>query len=266
MKERSIGFLGGGRVTRILLGGWQRAGRLPAEITVFDPDTKARERLARSLGAAVTTAGDAAPASRADLVVLAVHPPACEPALAALAAELRPTAVVLSLAPKVDMAQMEQALGGFSRLARMIPNAPSIVGAGYNPIAFGAGLPEAERREILGLFEPLGDCPLVAEEELEAFAVLSAMGPTYLWFQLTTLRDLGVEFGMAPEAASLATAKMALGAVAALFDGGLSEAEVMDLVPIRPLAGHEAAVTQAYRSVLPALYEKLASRHAMAAA
>lgn len=266
MTTRSLGFLGGGRVTRILLGGWRRAGRLPEEIVVCEPDATARQRLERALGSAATTTSEAAPASRADLVVLAVHPPDLETVLAAVRPGLRPEAVVLSLAPKVDMARMERALGGFPRLARMIPNAPSIVGSGYNPIAFSAGVGEAERREILELFAPLGDCPQVAEEELEAYAILSAMGPTYLWFQLKTLRDLGVELGIAPEAATWATAKMALGAAAALFDGGLAETEVMDLIPIRPLAGHEAAITEAYRGVLPALYEKIAAHPATAAA
>lgn len=228
-------------------------------MTVYDPDPEARERLEQAVGSGLVTTADPAAASKADLVVLAVHPPDFETALSAVEPWLRPEAVVLSLAPKVDMARMERALGGFSRLARMIPNAPSIIGSGYNPVAFGAGLPGEERREVLGLFQPLGECPQVAEEELEAFAVLSAMGPTYLWFQLTILRDLGVEFGVAPEVAARATAKMALGAAATLFDGGLAEAEVMDLVPIRPLAGHEATVKDVYRSVLPALYEKIAA-------
>ena len=51
---------------------------------------------------------------------------------------------------------------------------------------------------------------------------------------------------------------MAAGAAAALFDDDLNEAEVMDLVPVRPLAAHEADIAAAYRTVLPALYEKLA--------
>ena len=34
----------------------------------------------------------------------------------------------------------------------------------------------------------------------------------------------------------------------------------MDLVPVRPLASHEAEILGAYRSALPALYEKLAGK------
>ena len=249
MTLQSVGFIGGGRVARILLGGWRRASTLPSEVIVYDPDTKALDFLRLSVGPAIATTGDCARVASADLVILAVHPPVFEEALAALRPELRPEAVVLSLAPKVVMTRMVEALGGFSRLARMIPNAPSIVGAGYNPIAFSEALGKIERREILALFQPLGECPQVEEEALEAYAIISGMGPTYLSFQLAALRDLGVD-----------TERMATGAAATLFDRDLNEAEVLDLIPVRPLAAHEDGIAAAYRSELPALYAKLAGR------
>jgi len=265
MTTKSVGFIGGGRVTRILLGGWRRADCLPRDIAVCDPDPVARGRLEQDFGTAVTTSADPVPASRMDVVVLAVHPPILEAALGSIRPELRSDTVVLSLAPKVAMSRMASALGGFPRLARAIPNAPSLVGAGYNPVAFGSGLGEVERRAVVDLLAPLGDCPEVPEEDLEAYAVVSAMGPTYLWFQLAALRDLGVDFGLSPEAAVRATARMARGSAGILFDGSLSEAEVMDLVPVRPLAVHEEGILGAYRSALPAMYEKLAGKQLAAA-
>lgn len=258
MSLQSVGFIGGGRVARILLGGWRRASTLPNEVVVYDPDKKALDFLRLNVGPEIATTGDAAQAASADLVILAVHPPAFDVALAAVRPGLRPDTIVLSLAPKVVMSRMAEALGGFSRLARMIPNAPSIVGAGYNPIAFAEALGDVERREILALFETLGECPEVEEEVLEAYAIVSAMGPTYLSFQLAALRDLGVEFGLTPEAAARATERMAAGAAVTLFDRDLNEAEVLDLIPVRPLAAHEEGIAAAYRSALPALYKKLA--------
>jgi len=265
MTTQSVGFIGGGRVTRILLGGWRRAGRWPRQIAVCEPDPAVRGVLEQEFGTALVTSDDPASASRTDVVVLAVHPPAVEPALAAIRPGLRADAVVLSLAPKVTTSRMESVLGGFSRLARAIPNAPSIVGAGFNPVAFGPRLGDAERRTVLDLLEPLGECPEVPEEDLEAYAVVSAMGPTYLWFQLAALRDLGVDFGLSPEAATRATLRMASGSAGVLFDGSLEASEVMDLVPVRPLAAHEDAILGAYRSALPALYEKLAGKPLAAA-
>ena len=46
MRGKRIGFVGGGRVARIMLGGWAKAGQMPAEIVVSDLDAGALARLA----------------------------------------------------------------------------------------------------------------------------------------------------------------------------------------------------------------------------
>ncbi len=49
-------------------------------------------------------------------------------------------AVVVSLAPVLTLARLSEMLGGFGRLVRVLPNAPSLVGAGFNPVAFADDL------------------------------------------------------------------------------------------------------------------------------
>jgi pyrroline-5-carboxylate reductase len=100
------------------------------------------------------------------------------------------------LAPKVTIVRLTSLLGGFDRIARGIPNAPSVVGSGFNPVAFGPALGDSERDTVLDLLSPLGACPVVEEASLEAYAITAAMGPTYLWFQLYELRDLARSFGL----------------------------------------------------------------------
>ena len=102
----------------------------------------------------------------------------------------------MSLAPVVTMAELSRLLGGFGRLVRMIPNAPSLVGDGFNPAAYSPALEARDRALLAGIFSAFGRFPEVAEEKLEAYAVLTAMGPTYLWFQLEVLRSLATSFGL----------------------------------------------------------------------
>jgi pyrroline-5-carboxylate reductase len=47
------------------------------------------------------------------------------------------------------------------------------------------------------------------------------------------------------------------GSLATLLESGLSPAEVMDLIPVRPLQAIEESVTAAYRTALPALLAKI---------
>jgi len=256
MKE-SFGFIGGGRVVRILLNGWMEAGVLPENIIVSDPNREALEQIAREFpGVQVVQDGNALAAGQ-DLVFLAVHPPDAGNILEVVGPALRPGAIVISLMPKLTIAQISRMLGGFNRIVRMIPNAPSMVLCGYTPVVFSQALESRDRAPISTLLELLGSYSEVPEEDLEADAVISAMGPTYLWFQLYELEKIAVSFGLSPERATDAVRKMAEGTVRTMSWSHLAPEQVMDLVPVRPLVDDEAAIRALYWKRLPALYQNL---------
>jgi len=148
-------------------------------------------------------------------------------------------------------------LGGFRRLARMIPNAPSILGLGYNPVAYGDGLPAEERNALAQLFRRWGAAPEVPEQMLETYAVLTGMGPTYFWFQWLELKRLAVEFGLSEAEAWQALAAMVRGSAEALFGSGLSPDEVLDLIPVHPLKRDEEVVRGLLSDRLGTLHAKL---------
>ena len=256
MNKQTIGFIGGGRVTRILLAGWTHAGQLATRIVVTDPNGEALARLKVRFSSIATTS-DPAEAAAQDIVFLATHPPVVAEAAGRAAGALQPSALLVSLAPKITIARLTALLGGFARIARVNPNAPSIIGAGFNPVAFGPALTAADRATVAALFAPLGENPEVAEEKIEAFAMLTAMGPTYFWFQLQALRELAVGFGLTEAEASAGMKRMVCGAARTLADSGLAPAEVMDLVPVKPLAEMETQVLEFYRTRLPALHQKI---------
>ena len=237
MTNKTIGFIGGGRIVRIFLEGWKRAGALPAKIVVTDSNAETLANLKARSPAIETASLDTAAAQ--DIVFLAVHPPVMAEMAAAIKGKLKPGAVVVSLAPKFTVAKLTELLGGFARLARVIPNAPSVVNFGFNPVAFGTALSAAYRAEVTALLTPLGECPEVAEEKLEAYAVLTAMGPTYLWFQLQALRELASGFGLSEAEFAPALKRMVCGSTRTLLESGLTPAEVMDLIPVKPLAEME---------------------------
>jgi pyrroline-5-carboxylate reductase len=257
MNINSIGFIGGGRVTRIFLSGLKAAGVKLSSVVVSDPNAETLGKL-KAMFPGITVAGpdNTQPAAQ-DLVLLAVHPPAIAGVLPGIKGAHRPGAVLVSLAPKFTLAKLSELLGGFNRIARMIPNAPSVMGAGYNPVTFGAGLGASDKQALTGLFTLLGDCPEVAEPKLEAFALLTGMGPTYLWFQLQTLCELALSFGLSDGDITPALKRMVCGAARTLLESGLSPAEVMDLIPVKPLAEDEPAIKAAYQNRLPALFAKI---------
>jgi pyrroline-5-carboxylate reductase len=256
MSDRSVGFVGGGRVTRIFLEGWKRAQKMPSKVLVSDCNAEALGKLRMRFPEVETTTANGEAAVQ-EVVFVAVHPPVVAEVVAGMRGVLKPRALVVSVAPKFTVAKLRGLLGGFERLARVIPNAPSIVNFGFNPVVFGPALTAADKDEIMDLLRPLGECPEVTEAKLEPYAVLTGMGPTYLWFQLQTLREVAAGFDLTDAEIVPALKRMVCGGARTLLESGLTPAEVMDLIPVKPLAEMEPQVAEMYRTCLPALLEKI---------
>jgi pyrroline-5-carboxylate reductase len=257
MQYSKISFIGGGRITKILLLGWKRAGKLPPQIFVTDTNPDILENLKRDVPEIETGVNNPAMAAGYDIIIISLHPPIVGKVLLEIKSVVKPKAIVISLAPKISIAKISEALGGFRDIVRINPNAPSIVNSGYNPIAFSSSISEAGRESVLTLFRTLGDCPEVSEELLEAYAITTAMGPTYFWFQLYELHDLAKTFGLSAETLKDAIPKMINGAVKTMYESGLNPEEVMDLIPVKPFVEDESAIKGSYRNRLTALYKKL---------
>lgn len=257
MNEKTLGFIGGGRITMILLAALEKRGQLPSRVVVSDMNAETLKGLQQRFPSIRTVTGGNAEAAGQDMVFLALHPPAAGDVLASIKGAVKKDAIIISLMPKLTAAWISGMLGGFSRIVRMIPNAPAIIGKGYNPVVYPAGLVAQERDVVARLFTAFGTCPEVAENKLEAYAVITAIGPTYLWFQLYELEAQARAFGMTDTEAREAVRQMAEGTLATMKDSGLAPEKVMDLVPVKPLGADEAAILAAYREKLPGLYAKL---------
>ncbi len=259
MTFKSMGFIGGGRVTAFLLRRLKEVSALPDEVIVSDPDPGRHSLISSMNPERIHCTTDNVEPTNSDLVVLAVHPPQVDSVCSQIAGHIRPGAVVLSLIPTVRLNTFAQKLQGFDRIVRMIPNAPSVIGQGFNPVAFSEALSGADRAPLQQLFAHWGISPEVPEECLEAYAVFTGMGPTYFWFQWLTLKELALQLGLAPRDADQALAKMLHGAVETLFASGLKPEEVLDLIPSYPLKKDEEGIGGILRDRIEALAQKLTS-------
>nr|WP_242451269.1 NAD(P)-binding domain-containing protein [Methanothermobacter sp. THM-2] len=233
-----------------MLGGLQRAGRTPEDVMVCDTDGRTLKSLEEDFS--VNTSTDCRDAE-GDLIFLALHPPAMKEVLT----NIKPPqdSMVVSLAPRISMGYMQKAMNHL-KVARVIPNAPSIINRGYNPFCISSEASQSDKENLKSIFDALGDFPEVDEEKLEAYAIITAMGPTYLWFQLDELERLAVEFGMDTKEAKAAVSSMTLGAVEAFYSYPQRDI-LMDLIPIKPLSSEEAEIRSIYRDKLTALYRNL---------
>jgi pyrroline-5-carboxylate reductase len=254
---KTIGFIGGGRVTRILLHAFKRADVHFNEIHVFDVNEAVLADLKSQFSLTTLSAGNLKPAASADLVMVALHPPVLIESLKSIKDFVKSSALVVSLAPKITITRIAETLPGLKNIARMNPNAGSFVNKGYNPICFHSETDPGLISEFISVFEKTGKVPIVSENLIEAYAVISAMGHTYFWFQFQQMKHLAIEFGMDENEAAKTITAMLWGTSETLFNSGLKYEEVIDLVPVKPLAAHEDAIRQIFKDNLTAIYQKI---------
>jgi pyrroline-5-carboxylate reductase len=254
---KTIGFIGGGRVTRIFLKAFTNAGKNLTGISVYDPNPEVLANLNDLFPGISASSGDLKAAAGADILFLAIHPPVMMDTLNAIRPLLKPSSMIVSLAPKFTIAKIKSVLVNHSDIARINPSASSYINKGINPVCFSANIKSEAKDTILDLLKPLGDMPEVEEPKIEAYAMISAMGHTYFWFQLQKLKEQAIGFGMKPEEAEEVISGMVNGTVETLFHSGLSYPEVIDLVPVKPLAPVEQTITGFYDEYLLPLYSKI---------
>jgi pyrroline-5-carboxylate reductase len=251
--KKTIGFIGGGRITRIFLQAFRNKGFNPAKIVVFDISNEVLLALQQKFPAVKISSLDEAASQ--DIVFVALHPPVIMDTLEQVKGNIKSDSTVISLAPKVTMEKISAKLNGLPNVARMIPNATSYINKGYNPVCFSKEF--SDKEEILEMMKLLGDTFITEEPKMEAYAIASAMLPTYFWFQWQEMQNIAKKMGLDENEARESVEKTLVAGIETLYHSGLSYEEVIDLIPVKPIAAHESQIKEVLSNTLNALFEKI---------
>ncbi len=253
---KTTSFIGAGRITGILLQGLQNKNMLFESIDVFDIDEKAIGKIQNSFPSVRKSETISDAVTNKTLLILAVHPPVFKEIAAEIRQLIDSRTIILSLIPKITIDKLCAAFPENKNIARMNPNAPSIVNEGYNPVSFSNKFDSEKKKEFTAVFSVLGDMPQTEDALIEAFAVITAMGYTYFDYQFTALINKAIEFGIDEKSAKLAVMKLAIGTAKTISSDFVRGEEKLNLVPVRPLAEIESSLKNAFN-------EKLSERFSM---
>jgi pyrroline-5-carboxylate reductase len=240
MKSNSIGFIGGGRITKIFLQAFNNKQIQFNSVFVYDTNAEVLSAL-KNIFPFIKT-DSLQQISRQDIVFIALHPPAIMETLEKIRTEISSDTIVVSLAPKISIEKIAAKLQT-NNIIRMIPNATSFINEGYNPLCF-SGEFKADKEYITELLTSLGTTFETAEAKLEAYALISAMLPTYFWFQMKAVGDLGLKMGLNEEEVNSSIHESMLASLNLLYKSGLDFQEVIDLIPVKPIGEHESEIKE----------------------
>jgi pyrroline-5-carboxylate reductase len=230
LEARRIAVVGGGKMGGALVGGMIAGGLVPPEaVVVSDTDEARRREIAGERGVAVT-ADNRQAVEGADVVLLAVKPQNMAEVLAGLAGAVSPRALVVSVAAGIATAFIEEKLGQGTRVVRVMPNMPALIGEGAAALCAGAHAGPADLDLARRLFSAVGIAVEVKEELMDAVTGLSGSGPGYAFLIVEAFTEAGVRMGLDRETSLRLISQSLLGAAKLCLKGQKEPAELRAMV------------------------------------
>ena len=226
----NIGFLGAGKMATALAKGFVNASLVTGkQIIASDPIRAASAAFAKETGAQ-TTAYNPDAAKFANVLVLAVKPDQVSGVLADIRGHFTEQHLLISIAAGVTLAKLESGLPEGSRVIRVMPNTPALVGASASAFAPGKSATAADAELVQKLLASVGVAFQVKESLLDAVTGLSGSGPAYVYQFIEALSDGGVASGLPRDVATKLAAQTVLGAAKMVLETGQHPGALKDQV------------------------------------
>lgn len=226
--------IGGGQMARALVGGMIRKSVLDADQLTVVASSEATGQWwqetypgCRFFTADTLSTGNEAIAD-SEIVMLAVKPPVVLRVLDDAGDALQGK-LLISVAAGVTLAKLT-AGAGHERVARVMPNTPSLVGEGASAYCVAPGVTPADIDSLEAMLGSVGYVTPIAESQFDAVTGLSGSGPAYVFIIIEALADGGVAAGLPRKIALELAVQTVRGAATMVRDTGEHPGALKDKV------------------------------------
>jgi pyrroline-5-carboxylate reductase len=226
----NIGFLGAGKMATALAKGFVRAEIVfPREIIASARSAATRKCFAIETGAKPTAANSDV-LKFANVIILGVKPVQVAELLSELRDSFTKQHLLISIAAGVTLARLENLLPAGTRIIRVMPNTPALVGEAASAFALGKSATAADGELAKKLLSAVGIAIQVKETLLDAVTGLSGSGPAYVYQFIEALSDGGVAAGLPRDIATKLAAQTVLGGAKMVLETGQHPGALKDQV------------------------------------
>lgn len=221
-----LGVVGAGNMGQALVRGALAAGvAAPAQVVASSLDAAALREFAAETGIrAVATNREVV--DGAQVILLAVKPQQAAGVLDSLCDAFGPDHVVISIAAGLTTALLEAHLPSGTPVVRVMPNTPSLVGAGAAAWCLGRSARPEHGALAARLLDAVGESHAVDESAMDAVTAVSGSGPAYVFLLVEALERAAVAAGLEPALARALVRQTVLGAARMVDEAGVAPAEL----------------------------------------
>ena len=192
-----------------LIGGMLQQGISKDDVRVVDVSAPARTRFT-AMGIAAHAQWDQQ--AGADVVVFSVKPQHMKEAVSGVRSHCR-SALIVSIAAGIRCADIARWLEGHSRIVRVMPNTPALIGAGVSGMYATPGVGDTDRQTAGKILGAAGKIVWFDREALiDAVTAVSGSGPGYVFYFIEALEEAALALGLDAHASRLLATETFLGA------------------------------------------------------
>jgi pyrroline-5-carboxylate reductase len=165
LQRKQITVIGAGNIGRILLDRFTLNGLPAAQLLLCDVDADRAGKASRRFGPQVCSLTDDV-LYTSDIFLLATPPNSVPEILKALSLRLQQGQLVVSFAAAISLSRLEALVPPGVSVARVMPNAPSMVGKGMNPVVYGTSISPEAKKLVSAILQSLGKTIEVRDEQM----------------------------------------------------------------------------------------------------
>ncbi len=165
----------------------------------------------------------------ADIILMAVKPQVT-PKVTSEISEYTADKLLISIAAGLTLENLSKQLSNSTRIVRVMPNTPALVGEGAAAFTTGSDISTADRKIVKDILQSVGEVVEVEEKLMDAVTGLSGSGPAYVYMVIEAMADGGVLMGLPRDMALKLAAQTVLGSAKMVMETGKHPGELKDAV------------------------------------
>jgi pyrroline-5-carboxylate reductase len=219
-QQSKVAVIGAGVMGEALIVALISSGVNSDRITISEKrEERAQELIAKY---SINSSELASNVANTDALLLVVKPQDMGSVLEEIKGSINPDAVVITFAAGKTISFISNGLGTTNPVVRVMPNTPTLVGAGMAAASMGAGVTAAQRDFVLGFLGATGKVIEVSEDLQDAVTATSGSGPAYFFAFVEAMVAGAKELGLSQEDATTLTVQTIVGAAKLLDESGKS--------------------------------------------
>ncbi|HZH58735.1 MAG TPA: pyrroline-5-carboxylate reductase [Metabacillus sp.] len=198
MIMEKIGFVGAGSMAEAIVAGLIKGNVFKAEQIIVSNRSNSERLNELSSKYGIETTHDKQKLVReASIVVLAMKPKDVKAGLEGVQ-HLIHDQVIVSVLAGISIHTITNILGKEAAIVRAMPNTSAAILKSATAIAGSKNVTSSQMNKCKTLFEAIGICKIVEENQLDAVTGLSGSGPAYIYYLVEAMEKAAVEVGLDP--------------------------------------------------------------------